>query len=477
MRRLYRAAVCVLLQAAALLFCAAIGETGYTMDAVYLENEQALSVSLDVDYKNDSGEAQNALLFNVYANAFRRESTLPYDNATLEKAFPYGYAPSGIEFTSVTVDGAPVRYGFMGANECYLRAEAPVANGERISIHFDYVLLLSENRAFQGCGEDIRLTLFYPSLCVWDGEYALEPTSRAAQFLYADKADFTLRLKLPAGYDLASGAVIQKLGEENGTESFMLSLENASELALAFSRRFYCCEQTLPSGHMLRVFGSERSRCKETLMQAASAMQCYEDRFGALPFKKTDIAFCACASDWSLPGLILLSSETQDDLLRLPDMLAQQYFGCAVTTDPQIDPFLRYGVSCYAALMQIKSVSGEAAFTDALTDYLQSALKMTVPGSLTPDSSLNRFQTEYDFDVVVRKRGAAVMHEICLSMGEDAFLTGLKRYYQQNQSAHANLERFVSALEGDRPGTVGKALVAWLMTIDDYVRHEGDIYR
>ena len=149
----------------------------------------------------------------------------------------------------------------------------------------------------------------------------------------------------------------------------------------------------------------------------------------------------------------------------------------SVIRDPQVDPFLRYGVSCYAALLALRQSEGYDAFIDALTERIQPSLKMTVPGGLTPDSALTRFNTIYDFETVVKNRGAAVLYELGVSMGEEPLWAGLKRYYQQNRNGLATIERFVAALDEGREQTIGNALVAWLMTIDDYALHEGDIYR
>lgn len=478
MKKLLFAAVCVLLQAAALLFFSACAENSYRMSAVYLENEQALSVSLDFVYVNETGQALDSVIFNVYANVFRRESTLPYDNATLTEAFPYGYAPSGIEFTDVRFNGELARYRFLGSGECYLSVRSNLPEGEKGLFHFEYTLLLSKNRAFQGCGEDVRLTLFYPGVCVWDGGFVMEPTSRAAAFLYADKASFEVSLYLPDGYEIACGADARRASSEDGYRLYELHLNDANELALAASRRYYTYEQQLPSGSLICVKGNRRALCKEALVEAAEAAELYEAWFGPLPFGKVEIAFADICRDLSLPGLILLDGSVDEwDALRIGDLLAQQYFGCAVTSDPQLDPFLRYGTSCYAALLQLKAARGEEAFVNALTDTIEPALKMTVPGSLTPDSSLSRFTTVYDFDVVVRRRGAAVLHEICLVMGEDAFLAGLKQYINDNRAGQSNIERFVAALDAHASHTIGNALIAWLMTIDEYVQQDGSLYR
>ena len=469
MKKLLFAAVCILLQAAACVFCVALAETEYAMTAVYLEDEQALSVSLDVRYDNETGQALDGVTFNLFANLFRRESTLPYDNKTLTEAFPFGYAPSGIEFTSVRCGGAPARYSFMGTGENFMRVTCSLEPGQRAEFHFDYTLLLSQNRAFQGCGDDVRLLLFYPSVCVWDEGYVLEPASRAAWFLYAEKADFDLTLYLPEGYGLCSGADIQRLSGKDGYDRYQLTLKDATELGIVASRRFYTYEGALPSGHTVRVCGNNRSKCKNALRQAVSALTACEAWFGPLPYAKTDIALSTCCQDLSLPGLIVANENAENIVLRT--LCARQYFGCAVVTDPDTDPFLSYGVSCYAALLSLKREKGEKAFRDEMIRYIQPALKMTVPGSLTPDSRLSRFGTVYDFDVVVIRRGAAVLHEICLAMGEENFLAALGRYYEAGQNGICTIEDFAKSLGG-----YGEALVAWLMTIDDYAQHEGDIY-
>ncbi len=471
----FLAAVCALLQAAAGLFC--LSENSYVMSAAWLENEQALRVDLSLTYTNETGEKLDSVSFNVYANLFRRESALPYDNQTLEKAFPYGYAPSGIEFTGVYFNDVAARWRFKGENECFLSVDCALEPGEKGVFRFEYALLLSENRAFQGVAEDVRLTLFYPSACVYDGGFVYEPSSRAAPFLYSEPSDFELTLLLPEGFDPASGAEISFLGEENGYRTYRLTLKGASELGVTFSRRYRVYQGALPSGHVIRVLGMNAGDCKEALKEALRAGAACERFFGALDRTHTDVVFSSSALSQSLPGLILLGDDAEEGAsLLLGRLMAEQYFGCSVLTDPGTDPFLRYGVSCYAALLSVEEDEGEAAFRKALRETIQPALKLTVPGSLTPDSSLSRFNTVYEFDLVAVRRGAAVLHELREVMGKDEMLRALSRYYAENKGRIAGIERFVAALDGERETSLGSALVAWLMTIHEYAQQTGDIY-
>ena len=117
----------------------------------------------------------------------------------------------------------------------------------------------------------------------------------------------------------------------------------------------------------------------------------------------------------------------------------------------------------------------EKAFTDTMSRLILPALRVTVPGSLTPDSYLSRFTNRSDFHLIVTLRGAAVMNEMRHAMGKEAFISSLKTYYEKGRGRVNTIEDFVSALS--TPSfEAGNALIAWLYTIDDYANTTFDIY-
>ena len=57
-------------------------------------------------YTNTAGRALDHVMFNLWANLLRRENAVPVDDDEWNDAFPAGYAPGGVDFISVSVNGA-----------------------------------------------------------------------------------------------------------------------------------------------------------------------------------------------------------------------------------------------------------------------------------------------------------------------------------------------------------------------------------
>ena len=463
-------AACLILQAAGFVH-AENDSDKYSFTCIYLEQSQALSVSMSLLYTNNTDTSLSYVEFGVYANCLRRETTIPYDNATLETAFEYGYAPSGIEFTSVKFNSEPAQYGFEGDNEAFMRVECALLPGETGEFRFEYTLLLSANRAFQGVGEDIRLCMFYPSACVYDDGFITNAASGAGRFLYAENADFELTLYLPRDYTPALYG-IKNMGEYGAYTKWHASYLSANELAFTVGKRYL-----LKSEDNINVYGSEKGDVKKALTYALQAVKYYEGLFGSLPFGGCDIVFSDSALSYSYPGLIILGSDSDEDLhLSVYALLARQYIGCALVSDPATDPFLISGVNEYLALLCAKSIDGDAAFESLLTKRLLPALKVTIPGILTPDSYLTRFTSVSEYDTVVTKRGAAVLNELSQAMGGDKIETAFKLYYEKGAGRLNTIEDFVLALDEASGKSMGEALIAWLYTIDEYALSQSDIY-
>ncbi len=464
---------------AALLLVAARAEGEnrpvYTVNAAYDAGAQALAVSVTAEYMNDTGTLLDEVYFCVYANVFRRESTLPFDNGALTEVFPDYYAPSGAAFSYVGFNGQRARYAFRGENECFLRVECDLEEDEKGVFRLDYTLLLSENRSFQGCGKDARLTLWLPQFAVHteDG-FILNAPSRAGDFAFSAPADWDITLTVPANYGIACGGVCEQIRSDKQISTFHIALRGANEAALVLSDRFYT--ETAETGDVrLTAFGSDRRELKKLLSQAEEGIALYRELFGAFPGENLTLVRADSAFSLSRPGILMLGDDWEEDGLLLVRLLARQYFTCAVNTDPSTDPFLTEGIAEYAALLSVEQ-RDEDGFRKAMREEIEPALRLTVPGGLTPDGYLSRFTTRSEYDIIVRKRGAAVLNELRDAMGREAFLTALRLYYENGRGKTVTIEAFVSALDSAAGKEMGPALINWLYTIGDYTNTIFDIY-
>lgn len=465
-------AVCALAQAVSSAENDAVCAVQYKIRMLLHESEQALSVSQSVLYTNRTSEALDGIMFFFPANSLRRESTLPYDNTSLEKAFPDAYSPSGAEITGVRVNGESAEWAFRGENECYLRVEASLAPGEKCEIQLEYVLLLSLNNAFLGLNAtEWRLTGFYPSVCVYeDGDFCLNPLTRAGESLYSPLSDFEITLTAPADYEIACGAdLVVRTDAGGGYITSALRLTNAREAALAVSRRFHVKTARSESGICVSAYGQQRSMLKKAAETAADAISVYETLFGPFPYPSFTLVSATLADGYiSASGIVLADASVLRDADEIAYLAAMQYFSEGVHPNPGMEAWLIDGLSEYASLLYTLERGGEAEWRKKTDARLLPPLQITIPGGLTPASETFRFQTQAEYDTVVRFRGAAALHEVFLAVGREEFLSGVSMYLTDNAFTEPVSDDFVRAFNSVSGKDRADVIYGWLYTIGDY---------
>ena len=437
-----------------------------------LQEEQALQIEQRLVYTNRTDAALESVSFYLPANMFRRESALVYESDALEAAFPAGYAPGGVEFRAVTVDGAPADWGVMGENELFLRVACALAPGASCAFGFEFTVLYTENNAFCGAGAtDLRFSGFYPLAALTDtaGDFVLNPPLSFARTTFAPLTDYAVELTVPATYDLACAGTVEALGEDRWRATC-----TAHEFAFSLSRRWRRSERTTAGGETVRLFSNLRLAAPRALACAAAALEQCEAWFGPLPGGSLTLAQSDCVPDsLAFDGLVWLSS----DLLagdaavmerEIRRRVAEQYFGFIAYVDPAADAWLTDAVSLYAAYLLYEEEAGPDAYLAALNRDLLPALQVTMPGGLEITSAASLF-TGSEYRIIVCERGAAVLHQLRCAMGRDALLDGLARFVRKGRAAEALGEYdLVDALE-EATGRSWEAYLAdWLFHIDEY---------
>ena len=194
--------------------------SAYSLDmAVDLEN-QAIAIRERLDYVNGTGRPQDSVWLNVYANTLRRSAAMPVDQDEWNNAFPGGYAPGGVDFISVRVNGEAADWGMSGASEQFMRVACETQPGERALIELSFNLLLPENNWALGWGSlGWRLVNFYPVAAVYDqtaGDFVLNSWTAATDPLMSEPADYTAALTLPEGWIVAATGEAQGVGLRAG---------------------------------------------------------------------------------------------------------------------------------------------------------------------------------------------------------------------------------------------------------------------
>ena len=457
----------------------------YVISMEYMPDGQALHITQRLIYTNPSAHHLEAVVFYAAGNMFRRESALMYAPDDLETVFYAGYAPAGIDLRDVRFDGEPTEFGFRGEDELFLRVACDLDEGESSAFEFDYYLLLMNCGAFQGVGDtDVRLSAFCFIPGVYDaidGGFVLNRPLAHTRWLYADAADYDVTLALPEGYMPAGTGEITRLGANGGAVEWHIAARNVREFAVSFGRRWRAYEAETASGVYVRLLTNARGSARRVLAVTVAAIEQCEAWFGAFPTERLDVV----QSDYPLgalnfPGAIWLSSDmlsarnAGEMAHALRFCLAQQYFGMSAYVEPSADAWLSDSVSEYVSYLLLEAAEGHEAFLSAVNRDWVSALQQTVPGGLRVTSDAALFDAR-DYDIVVLKRGAVVLHELREAMGPDGLIEGLKNFVEMGHMGETLTEMdFVAAMDAATGGAWEDFLTDWVFNVGDYANQTID---
>lgn len=459
-----------------------LGRDTYSMDITFHEDKQALLVTQRLTYTNRTGDALDRVMFAVYANMFRRESTVMYEDAS---ALPFGYQSGGVEFTSVTVNGAEADWGLEGDGEYFLRVACDLAPGASCEFGFTYAVLVTENAAFLGAGAtDWRFSGFYPVTCVYtDGIWEANTPVQQSRYTYTYAADYRVTVTLPGEYQLAATGLESRSDNKDGTATWAVQADGIREFSMSVGRAWRAYTDTTDSGVAISVYTSSRAGGPRALQIAKETVELYEKWFGEFPVKQIDIAESAYALNrLSFSGAVWISSDLFDSASRdeltyqLRFALAEQYFGLAVYADPLADSWMCTSICEYVTYLAVEETDGYDAFVKRLNGRVVDALQVTVPGDLYVTADASKFN-QAEYNTVVRDRGAAVMHETRKVMGRDEFIASLARYYADNRDKQVVVETdLVAAMDAATGGDWKAFLTDTLFTIGDYADEQIDWY-
>jgi len=459
-------------------------ETGkrdrYELGIEVLFDRQAARVTQTIEYTNRTGEALDGVMFSVYANVLRRQSAVPVEPDDLSDAFPEGYAPGGVDFMNVEVNGEKAQWAVRGESELFLRVECELEPGETALFRFDYYVLLPVYSGAMGAGDlSWRLVNFYPAAAAWDeylGGFALDGYTAMNEPLSADAADYHVRIALPETYHLAAPGRVSAEADDGGMVSYEIEAEGIRELALVFSRKMTERTAQTECGTQLCVLANTASAADRIREAALPVMNWLEENFGAYPWETlTLIETEYLYEGTSHPGVIQVSKELtglmEGDALAdaVAALCAKQYFGGIAGNRKNAAPWLSEAIPSFVRLLYFEEKNGYNEFMKRLNDQVLPALSVTIPGGVTADSGSERFSSRMEFEIVVVDRGVAVLYLMRQAMGEEIFMQGLREYVRRTWLGRATATEFLSSMNEVSGRRWDEYLYGQMHNIDDYV--------
>ena len=434
----------------------------YVIHARYDAQAHTLHVTQSIHMTNRTGQVLEHLCLNLPANAYTSAFTAPVPRSEGELAYPAGFDAGGMTITQLRIAGQDAAYHLEGEQQTLLCAALPFAlrkNGS-ITLEMEYTLTLPQNRLRMGySAQDVRLGNAFATLALHDGQdFYRDGYAPIGDPFLTDCADWEVTLTAPPEYTAAGAGLVST---QDGIWRY--HLRRARDFALFLSPDWHIA-QTEHNGITLRSYAFDENGAQAALQQAAQALDVFTQLFGEYPYKD----FTVCAGDFytggmEYPGLALIDRslyESDDGLLEfvVAHEAAHQWWYAAVGSDQIRHPWQDEALAEYATLLYYESHYGAQSFDSLYQAMIRPATETEALRGVGIDQPLDKFESSALYDALIYRKGAAMLHDVRVHMGNDAFIAALRRYYENNRHRVAAPDALQAAL-----GEAGAALLnAWL---------------
>lgn len=420
-----------------------VGNSGYDVE----------HYDLDLTWRPDAGRMDGVA--TITATATETLSSLSLDAI-------------GFDIGSVTVDGAPATAAPIGERDLVVTPSEAILSGAS----FTTVV------AYSGAPNTIAGADPVDPGWVADGDevYAIfEPHGAATLFPGndhpSDKASYRFRVTVPAGLDVAANGLLTETVPGDGVSTWVYDAPDpmASYLVQLVIADLEIVESTGPDGLPIRhaIDADVADALGGSMDRTAEMIDVFDDLFGPYPF----VAYGAVVVDEPLgfaletQTLSIFGTDAAGSESVIAHELAHQWFGNAVSPATWQDIWLNEGFAVYAELLwqEHDGDGGPDEFAAARSDG--SGLLDLPPGDPGADSL---------FAPTVYDRGALTLHVLRDEIGDDAFFTLLRTWFERHNGGSASTADF-EALAAEVSGQDLTALFdAWLRapempSLDDWI--------
>lgn len=412
------------------------GLDGIVIDAAFDPEAKQLTATQVLTLRNRTGQAQPAVVLRSWSGAYLAEKTSPAASDELFLAcYGSAFEAGGLTMTSARVNGEYVVYEWLDEARTVLSIPADWAEGETVAVQLTWRVDIPDCKSRFGFTDGtFALGNVFPVPAVWlNGEWRTEAYTAIGDPFLSECANWTLRLTLPEGWTVAATGAGETV-VSGDTQIATLSARAARDFCLVISDQ-WVARQRMEGDVLLTAYASDAVGASAMLDAAAQALRCYAGRWGdylypTLTLTEVDFPF----GGMEYPRLVMIGAdmlaaggaELNDTVAH---EVAHQWWAMQVGSDGWYQPWQDEALCEYAVLDYIGATQGQAMRQSAAFDRVETSLRITIPGSITPGSPLDYFSSLNEYAVVVYQRGAALWLALENYMGKEA-LDGFLRDYQ-----------------------------------------------
>ena len=431
----------------------------YEINAEYSPQNQMLAGTVKLTYTHREESEISVLKFALYPNAYREDAAFsPVQKEMQAIAFYQG--ESFGEMVISSVHGAK-NWEIEGEDENILCAYLPQSlfYGDKIVLDIGFMVKLANVHHRTGVAQNaVNLGNFYPVLCgTKNGGFYENAYYNLGSPFYHDFSNYTLHLKIPKEYTIAStGEIVSEKILESKKE-YTVSAMNVQDLGVVASKN-YKIAHLEHNGNNLRYYYYRDENPSETLLAAAECLDYFEQTFGQYPYPVYTLAQTGlCLESESYPALCLLSEQLEKGARekQIAVQTARQWWGMCVGANRVENAWQDIGLAEYSALCFFENyekygVKRETQVQEALKEYRS---YYDVYGSVLgrTDTAMTRhlkdFIGAYEYQCLEIDKAIVMFDTLRKGVGEKSFFAGLKRYYKECAGQKVMPEHLIGAFE------------------------------
>jgi aminopeptidase N len=288
----------------------------------------------------------------------------------------------------------------------------------------------------------------------------------------SDKATFNITVTVPTGYTVASNGLLENISTEDEQTTFEWGTEYpmATYLATVHIGEFVIQEGESGNGVKIRnYFPIELApQLEELFSRQGEMLDFFESLFGDYPFEAYGVAvtdanlpYALETQTLSLFGKDILRADQESADNTIAHELAHQWFGNSITPKTWRDIWLNEGFATYLAALWLEHTDGREAYDELMENYYA---VIAQPNAQTIGNPLSDPEVEQLFGTLVYLRGAYVLHELRLLLGDEVFFQVMRGYYQRFEYSNASIEDFMATASDISGKNLTIFFKAWLFS-------------
>jgi peptidase M1-like protein len=327
------------------------------------------------------------------------------------------------------------------------------------------------------CRGVMLLGTSYPVLAARDGEEWLRRMDAGiGDATIADVADYEVHIDARQGISIFAPVESQQVARQDGRAISTFVAENLRDFAIAAGSNMTSEERVISGIKIRSIYRSEHEvAAKRALNIASDAVTVYIRRIGPLPLRMISLidaplvttlsnaefsGFAAIASAFyvnfdspavsSMPDIIREQRASVEESLEwtVAHVVAHQWWGATVGSDPGREPVLDESLANWSALVYYREIYGEQRAAVALDEQLRGVYKLyrTFGGEdLEANLPAKFYRNTFQYSAIVTGKGALMFEALRKLLGNEKFFAALRSYYDVNQFEIAGLDDLRSA--------------------------------